>query len=210
VASFFGIPTSIADSGGVLLTFDDGPHPQGTPAVLAVLDRVCAKAVFFVSGEQVARYPSLVREVADAGHEIGVHGYRHRMRYQWGAKHVGDDTRRALDVIGEPRGGAPRLYRPPHGAFSLAGIRAIRKLGLEPLLWSRWGRDWEPWATPGGIAARVTSGLRAGDVLLLHDADHYSSRGSWRRMVEALPLILERVEAAGLHATPYKREREGP
>ena len=196
-ASVFGIPTTVAGS-GVLLTFDDGPHPDGTPAVLSELDRVGASAVFFVSGEQVERYPELVREIAAAGHELGLHGYRHQTRRQWSSRLLADDTRRARAAVSDEAGIDPRLYRPPHGVFSLAGLRLIRDLGLEPMLWSKWSRDWERGATPETITARATAGLEAGDVVLLHDADHYSARGSWRATAAAVGPIADRIAAAGL------------
>ena len=111
---------------------------------------------------------------------------------------LGDDTRRALDAVAAAAGSVPRLYRPPHGVFSFSGLRLIRGLGLEPLLWSKWGRDWRRCATASTIADDVTAGLRAGDILLLHDADHYGALGSWRATAAALPLIVRRIGAAGL------------
>ena len=180
VAKAFGIPTRI-ESDGVLLTFDDGPHRDGTPAVLAELDRVGASAVFFVCGEQVERYPELVSEIVAAGHELGLHGYRHWTRLQWSGRLLADDMRRARAAVADAAGIEPRLYRPPFGVFSLAGLRLIRELGREPLLWSKWGRDWERSATPETITARAGASLEAGDVVLLHDADHYSARGAGRR-----------------------------
>ena len=196
-AAVFGIQTTVAGS-GVLLTFDDGPHPDGTPAILSELDRAGASAVFFVSGEQVERYPELVREIAAAGHELGLHGYRHQTRRQWSSRLLADDTRRARAAISDAAGIEPRLYRPPHGVFSLAGLRLIRELELEPLLWSKWGWDWERGATPETITARATGGLECGDVVLLHDADHYSARGSWRATAAAVGPIADRIAAAGL------------
>ena len=65
-ARAFGIATNVPSARGVLLSFDDGPHPQGTPAVLAALDRAAAPAVFFVSGEQALRHPQLVHEITAA------------------------------------------------------------------------------------------------------------------------------------------------
>jgi hypothetical protein len=82
--------------------------------------------------------------------------------------------------------------------FSLAGLRLIRELGLEPMLWSKWGRDWARGATPETITARATEGLRAGDVVLLHDADHYSALGSWQATAAAIGPIGDRIGAAGL------------
>ncbi len=199
-ASALGIPTRLPSSRGVLLSFDDGPHSQGTPAVLQALDRAGAPALFFVTGEQAAKHPELVREIAAANHEVAVHGYRHQTRRQWSRALLADDTRRALDTIAATTGGWPRLYRPPHGVFSLTGLRLIRGLGLEPLLWSKWGRDWKHAATASTIADDATTRLRAGDVVLLHDADHYGAYGSWRATTAALPLIVERIAAAGLEA----------
>jgi peptidoglycan/xylan/chitin deacetylase (PgdA/CDA1 family) len=106
--------------------------------------------------------------------------------------------RRARSAVSDAAGIEPRLYRPPRGVFSLAGLRLIRELGLEVLLWSKWGRDWERGATPQTITTRVTAGLGAGDVVLLHDADHYSAHGSWRATAAAIGPIADRIAAAGL------------
>jgi peptidoglycan/xylan/chitin deacetylase (PgdA/CDA1 family) len=111
---------------------------------------------------------------------------------------VADDLRRASAAIEAATGVTARLHRPPYGAYSRGGLAAVRAAGLEPLLWSRWGKDWRRWTTPARIAARATRDLTAGDVILLHDADHYSSRDSWRRTVEALPAILEAIGRRGL------------
>ena len=199
-ASAFAIPTRLPSDDAVLLTFDDGPHPQGTPAVLAALDQAGLPAVFFLCGEQAARYPGLVREIAAAGHELAVHGYRHQTRRQWTPRLLADDTRRALDTLSTTTGARPRLYRPPHGVFTLTGLRLIRQLGLVPLLWSKWARDWESGASAATITSNLTQTLRAGDVLLLHDADHYGAAESWRKTAAALPAISERITAAGLRA----------
>ena len=73
------------------------------------------------------------------------------------------------------------------------------------MLWSRWGRDWDRGATAESIARRASTGIVAGDVVLLHDADYYSARGSWVRTAAALPLILDEIEACGLKATSLRR-----
>jgi peptidoglycan/xylan/chitin deacetylase (PgdA/CDA1 family) len=207
VADRFGIRTTLPSEHGVLLTFDDGPHAAGTPAMLAALDRARAPAVFFVSGEQAARHPELVREIVGAGHEVGLHGHRHQTRRQWSRRLLTGDTARALDAVFDVAGVVPRLYRPPHGVFTVTGLRLIRGVGLEPLLWSRWGRDWRHGATSSAIARRATAGIRAGDVVLLHDADHYGAAGSWRRTAEAMPEIVERLAATGLAASSLRGER---
>lgn len=187
-------------SARVALTFDDGPHPIGTPAVLQALERAGAKATFFLVGEQVVRYRALVAELVAAGHEPAVHGYRHRNQMRLWPRTIADDLRRAIEVIGEASGRAPRLYRPPYGAFTLGGIAVVRHSSLEPMLWSKWGRDWRADVTPEQIAELATQGLSAGDIVLLHDADWYCSPGSHLRTARALPAVLAAVQARGLVA----------
>lgn len=185
------IRTRLEGRRGVALTFDDGPHPEGTPAVLAELERLGVTATFFLTGEQVERFPSLAAEIAAAGHEIGLHGYHHRLMLLRGPRAVDRDFDRALAAIENATTASPVYFRPPYGVFSLTSLELVRRRGWEPLLWSRWGADWRERETPTSIARRATVSLSAGDVVLLHDADHYSSAGSWRRTVAALPAIVE-------------------
>ena len=185
---------------GVAVTFDDGPHPEGTPAVLEALRERGATATFFLVGEQVERHPSVAAEIAAAGHRIALHGYRHRLQLRFTPRGLADDLRRGFQVVAEATGRAPDTYRPPYGIFSPAGLAYTRTRGWRPLLWSRWGRDWAADATPESIAAKVTEDLGAGDVLLLHDADWYSVEGSHRNTVAALPRVLDEIEARGLAA----------
>jgi peptidoglycan-N-acetylglucosamine deacetylase len=192
IAASAGIPLRL-DRPHPTLTFDDGPHPAGTPAVLDALDAAGAKAIFFLVGEQVERYPEIAAEIERRGHETAIHGYRHRVQLRLSAAAVHDDLQRAIDVIG----GNGRFHRPPLGIYSAAGLRAVRDRGLEPLLWSRWGKDWRKFTTPQRIAARATGALVPGDVILLHDADHYSSKGSWQRTLAALPEILRAIQPTG-------------
>jgi len=185
---------------GVALTFDDGPHPAGTPAVLAALERAGARATFFLVGEQVRRHPSLAREIVAAGHAVALHGDRHRCQLRLTSRALDDDLARVAATVADATGLAPALYRPPYGVFSIAGLALVRRRGWRDLLWSRWGRDWRADATPEGIAAKATEDLGPGDVVLLHDADHYGAGGSHRRTAAALPLILEDVRRRGLTA----------
>jgi len=197
VAVAFGLPRRLEPRRGIALTFDDGPHPLGTPAVLELLAAAGARGTFFLVGEQVDRHPTVAAEIAAAGHEIGVHGYRHVLLLRRTTASVREDFARAAATIGGATGTAPRLYRPPYGVFSLAALRAVRQRGWTPLLWSKWGRDWERGARPDEIARKATRGLGPGDVVLLHDADSYSSADSWRRTVAALPAVLEAARDTG-------------
>ncbi len=202
LASAYGIECRLDSGGRVALTFDDGPHADGTPAVLEQLARHGAFATFFLVGEQVAQRPALAREIVDAGHEVAVHGYRHSLLLRRRTRALADDLDRAVTVIAEATGREPTLYRPPYGVFSSGALAHVRERGWRPLLWSTWGRDWERRATAQSIARRATKGLRPGDVVLLHDSDAYSSDDSWRRTVAALPSVLEAVAALGVSVTP--------
>ena len=197
VARLIGVPTRLERPHGIALTFDDGPHREGTPAVLEQLAKGGVKATFFLVGEQVERLPALAAEIAAAGHAVGIHGYRHTLLLRRSPGALSDDFARAVDVIGSATGATPVLYRPPYGVFSLPALRLVRRLGWSPWLWSRWGRDWERGATADSIAARATRDLSAGDVVLLHDADHYSSADSWRRTVAAVPSVLAAASQTG-------------
>jgi peptidoglycan/xylan/chitin deacetylase (PgdA/CDA1 family) len=194
LASLFGIPTSVPR--GIAITFDDGPHPEGTPAVLELLAQARVSATFYLVGEQVERRPALAAEIAAAGHEIGIHGYRHTLLLRRRPGALRDDLDRAAAVIGEASGRQSLSYRPPYGVFSLAGLGLARER-WSPLLWTRWGRDWERKATAESIARLATRDLGPRDVVLLHDADFYSVEGSWRRTVAALPAVLDQASATG-------------
>ncbi len=190
-----------ASDGGVALTFDDGPHPIGTPAVLEILRAHDVQATFFVVGEQVRRTGTLLDEVRAAGHAVAIHGDRHRCLLRLSRATIRDDLARASETVGEHAS----LHRAPYGIYSVPGLRAVRARGWEPVLWSRWGHDWRRHITPAAVAAEVTEGLTAGDVLLLHDADDYSAKDSYARTVEALPMVLETIAAAGLRTVPVDR-----
>ncbi len=189
-AGALGLPRRLVCADGVALTFDDGPHPEGTPAVLETLARAGARATFFMIGEQVTRRPSLAAEIAAAGHTVALHGHRHRLQLRLTPRELRADLRRGAAALEDATGVRPLWHRAPYGIYSAAGLRATTAAGLAPLLWSRWGKDWRRLTTPRRIAHRATNGICAGDVILLHDADFYSSRDSHRRTAQALALIL--------------------
>lgn len=195
-----GVEDRTSSGEGWALTFDDGPHPQGTPAVLEILASRGIAATFFLVGEQVLRSPSLAREIVAAGHDVGLHCHRHRNLLRLAPWQVREDIARARVAIEEATGRSPVLYRPPYGILNATALRLARRERRRTLLWTHWGRDWEARATPQSIAERVTNGVAEGSVLLLHDADDYSARGSWRRTVLALPRVLDTLGERGLKA----------
>ncbi|MBS1678642.1 MAG: polysaccharide deacetylase family protein [Actinobacteria bacterium] len=201
------LPVVLRDEGnpGVALTFDDGPHPQGTPAVLEILREADQRATFFLAGEQVERRPTLAAEIVAAGHRVELHCHRHRNQLRLTPRAILDDAERARAAIEEATGQAIADYRPPYGIFSGAGLAAVRSRGWRPVLWSRWGRDWTRRATAESITRKATDGIRPGDIVLLHDADFYSARNSWERTASALPRILDELTTRGLKSSVLRR-----
>jgi peptidoglycan/xylan/chitin deacetylase (PgdA/CDA1 family) len=166
--------------------------------VLELLSGAEIRATFFLVGEQVQRRPQLAHEIMAAGHTVAIHAFRHRLQLRMTAAELEDDLVRARAVISDATGVVPVWHRPPFGIYSASGLRAVREAGLRSLLWSRWGRDWRKFTTPARIAARAAGKLAPGDVILLHDADFYSAKDSYRRTIAALPRIIALLDRAGL------------
>ena len=183
-ARALSLPRTLSGAAGVALTFDDGPHPEGTPAVLETLAAAGARATFFLIGEQVERRPELAARILAEGHAVALHGYRHQLQLRLDLRGCSDDIRRGAG--GSPTPSARR--RPGTGPIrdlQPGGPARGAPGGLSPLLWSRWGKDWRKFTTPGRIVRRATAPWSAGDVILLHDADFYSA-GRSTRTVAAL------------------------
>ena len=188
----------------VALTFDDGPHPEATPSLLGMLDRAGVRATFFLLGRMVDELPEVARQIADAGHEIGVHGYDHRLLTGRGPAATREDLDRAAATIIAVTGVRPRWWRPPYGVATTTALLEARRIGLRPVLWTCWGRDWTATCTPDSVFRSVLRKLDAGGTILLHDSDHAAAAGCWRSMLGALPAILTVCRARGLAVGPLR------
>jgi peptidoglycan/xylan/chitin deacetylase (PgdA/CDA1 family) len=186
----------------VALTFDDGPDPASTPAFLDLLAARGLRATFFLLGSMVARAPELAADIADAGHEIGVHGWDHRYTILRGPRAVRDDLARATDAVAAATGTEPRFYRPPYGVLSSGALAAARAQRLTPVLWTCWGREWAAGATPGSVYATLAADLTPGATVLLHDSDCTSPAGASTAALGALPRLLEDCAERGLRVGP--------
>ncbi|GHJ43406.1 polysaccharide deacetylase familiy protein [Catellatospora sp. TT07R-123] len=180
-----GHPSSVA------LTFDDGPHPLATPLLLDLLDRYQIKATFFLLGVEVLRAPEVAAAIAAAGHEVAVHGHTHRCLLARTPAATLDDIRLGRDIVTEATGATPTWYRPPYGVLTTAALTGATRLGLRPVLWTGWGRDWTSHATGESVYRTAVRNLRGGATLLLHDSDATSAPGSWRATLAALPRLIE-------------------
>jgi peptidoglycan/xylan/chitin deacetylase (PgdA/CDA1 family) len=199
---FFPRLSGLGRADHVAVTFDDGPDPAWTPAFLEVLAAARVRATFFMLGAMVARAPGLAAEVAGAGHEVAVHGWAHRYTILRSPRAVADDLARATDAVAGATGAQPRFYRPPYGVLSSGALAAARRLGLTPVLWTCWGREWTAGATPRSVATTLTSALAGGATVLLHDSDCTSPPGSAAAGLGALPLLLEECALRRLVAGP--------
>src|SRR3954453_4300675 len=173
-----------------VLTFDDGPDADGTPAVLDALDRAGAKATFFVVGEQLLRNHAIAREAAARGHELALHGFGHPSHDELSPPESRDEIARGLGAFQAATGTSPRFYRPPYGRFNEWSYRASHDLGLQPVYWSAWGSDWEDIA-PERIAQIVTRDIGSGALILVPHSARYANRRSAFATAEAIPLIAE-------------------
>ena len=182
----------------VSLTFDDGPNPEATPAILDALASRGVKATFFILGRHAEQWPELVRRVADEGHQIGNHGYFHRKLHMKSPGYVRHDLELGTSAIEKACGVRPRLFRAPHGFRSPWVTPIARSLGQRTVGWSL--GVWDS-ARPGAdvIADRAIRGVRQGSILLLHDGDGYDPRGDRKQTAQAVPLIVDRLRAEGFH-----------
>ena len=130
--------------GHVALTFDDGPDPVSTPHFLETLAAYRIRATFFLLGSMLVRAPELGLELVAAGHEVAVHGWSHRNLLLVGPRATYRELARTRELVQAVTGRPPRLFRPPYGVLTAAALATARGLGLTPVLWTCWGRDWEP------------------------------------------------------------------
>lgn len=181
----------------VAVTFDDGPSPDATEDTLDRLDALGMKATFFCLGEEAEAHPGLVKEMARRGHAVGSHGYRHDHHLWRGPRWIAGDLARARDVLSAAAGAPPRWYRPSYGQLSTPTLLQARRLGLETVLWSRWGREFVD-HDPASVLDRLATGVVPGAILLLHDTDVSCPPGTAARTHGLLAPLAELLAARRL------------
>jgi len=175
----------------VVLTFDDGPDPAGTTAVLKALAGAGATATFFLLGTGVAAWPGLAAQIVSAGHEVGVHADEHRRLDRLPAAAVASALRDTRARIEDAVQQSVTLHRPPYGRVSLAGLRGAARAGLRVLLWSEDPQDFRE-GPHDDLVARIEAALRPGAVVLLHDGAA-TFPGQGRNTASALAAALDRA-----------------
>ncbi|MBK8227972.1 MAG: polysaccharide deacetylase family protein [Flavobacteriales bacterium] len=168
-AGFFIAHARSLPEGQLALTYDDGPAPDRTPALLDLLKREQVQATFFCIGERVERAPELAKRIVDEGHAIAVHTHRHP--WWWGfmpASIASKEIARCGAAIAKATGSAPALMRPPFGVTSPATARAMRRSGLMPVAWDL--RSFDTMSIDADLlAARVVPQLKRSSIVLMHD-----------------------------------------
>ena len=175
----------------VALTFDDGPWPGQTDAVLQILKDNGAKATFFMLGYLVRRNPELARRVGAEGHVIGNHTMGHTMLTKVSPRVVDAQIARGQSVIKKASGVTPGWFRPPGGDISPDVWSRARSASLRIAMWDVDPQDWRR-PPAASIAAAVVKRVRPGSIVLLHDGG-----GDRRATIAALPVIISSLKAKG-------------
>lgn len=174
----------------VALTFDDGPDRRTTPVLLATLAAKNVKATFFFLGENAAKNPGLAAAVAEEGHEIASHGFRHRHPNRLPRQEFLADLAQAEQAITAAAGTRPVLYRPPGGGYNDRLVDELSRQGYTTVLWSIDPRDWE-----GRSAARtadiVVRRVVPGAIVVLHEGNGAVNTPA------AVAQIIDRLAAEG-------------
>lgn len=180
----------------VAMTFDDGPSGRDTPAILDILREHGVKATFFVLGVNAERHPDVVTRAARENHEIGNHGFDHRVLPLVGPASVRDQIARTSVIIERLTGAKPSLFRASHGWRNPWVNRVVREQGCRVVGWTLgvWDTD-----RPGAdvIARRTLAGVRPGCVLLLHDGRGVEADPDATQVVQALPSIITGLRERG-------------
>lgn len=203
------LPEASRARGEIAITFDDGPDPEATPAVLDLLDERAVKASFFCIGDRARAHPDLCREIARRGHSVENHSCGHPVSFAFMT--IGGFRREigsAQATLAELSGSAPRYFRPPAGLRNPLLDPALHTLGLQLATWTRRGFDTRN-RDPASVAARLADRMGAGDILLLHDGNCARSASGCPVVIETLPRVLDAAARAGLSPVTL-RQAEHP
>lgn len=186
----------------VALTFDDGPDPVHTPAILDALAAAGVRATFFMVGRRVEAAPAVARAVRDGGHDLGNHTYGHRHLWALSPAASVAEVDRGAAAVAEATGASPRYFRPPWGTFNWAAYVRAGQLGETRVLWSVRPEGWLRPAPGPRMAAHVVRKAHPGAIINLHDRGGHPSTPAATR--EALPHIIAGLRARGFEIVPLR------
>ena len=190
------------DEAKVALTFDDGPDPETTPRVLALLARHGTPATFFLIGSKAERHPDLVRAILAGGHSLGNHSYSHFPFLMLKGRAVLVREVERAQAVFRTFGVVPRAFRPPVGITSPVLWRPLLDLGMFCVNFSCRAGDLGN-RRIGRLGARLLAKVRPGDILLLHDVAPRAARPE--ALLEEFETLLAGLETQGLAVVPLAR-----
>ena len=193
------LPADAAARGEIVLTIDDGPDPAVTPRVLDQLAAADARATFFCIGRRAAAHPALAREIIARGHTIENHSEHHWKRFSTlGPRRMAQEISAAQATLTQITGTAPRYFRPPAGLRNPFLDPVLARLELRLATWTRRAYDTRV-GDPQRVLTCLGDQLAGGDILLLHDGNAARSPAGQAVILDVLPRLLARINAAGLH-----------
>lgn len=155
----------------VALTFDDGPDPRSTPALLELLRAENVPATFFCIGRNVTAHPELTARITSEGHLLGNHTYTHSNATNFfGLARLTEEMTRTQSAMRDAAGVAPVYFRPPMGLSNPRVFKAADALGLNVVGWTARGIDTQI-RDPDRVVRRILRGVRPGAIILLHDGN---------------------------------------
>ena len=175
----------------IALTFDDGPHPRYTDAILDILKEYGIRATFFIVGENAALYPDEVKRIAAEGHEIGNHTYTHADLKRIEGAALMRELSDTENIIYELTGRRPSVFRPPEGRCNETVVGCANELGYATVLWTVDPRDW---ASPpsGEVAAEIVKNAKCGSVILCHDYNSSKRSPTPEALRAVIPQLIEK------------------
>ncbi len=161
--------SKLKNKNAVLLSFDDGPDPLITPQILDLLRKYNRKALFFLIGEKVEKYPDLVKQIYEEGHWIGNHTYTHSLSFDWkSSKKMEAEIKRCNQAVKETCGHSILIFRPPYGVSNPNLAKAVKRVGLKSVSWSFRSFDTGK-KSAERISRKLKLKIRGGEILLFHD-----------------------------------------
>ena len=189
------------DRRAVALSFDDGPDPECTPRVLDILEREAVRGTFFLIGRRAEKAPTVVRRIAEAGHDLGNHTWSHASLWRCGPARTEREIEDGHAAIAQAAGAPPRFFRPPWGKTNLAMFGALRRLGTPCVFWTVQPESRRP-VEPAEQLRRAVGRAGPGAIYDLHDADGVPGAG--RRVAEYLPALVEALRGQGYALVPLR------
>jgi peptidoglycan/xylan/chitin deacetylase (PgdA/CDA1 family) len=186
------------DKKQVVLTFDDGPSPEWTPQILAELKKEGIKALFFMIGHHVQKYPEIAQRVAEEGHSIGNHGYAHSVMFYYTSAEIEEEIKYTEYVIKKYTGQTTKYFRPPKAWIRKSTKEKIQSMGYQTVLWSLNSKDWVTF-NHRSIVRFIARRVKSGDILLFHDSGNVTSTegGNRSQTVKAISLLARTLRDKG-------------